>query len=126
MRHRLAVLALVLLPCAAPAEQVTHGWAPRTAEEAQALRLGLALWSLRSGLQNGGTVRQWGRDNLAALSQGGTGNWGAVVQRGDGHSAVLSQSGDGNAHMILQAGRGAQAEVAQEGGELGVTVQIGW
>ncbi len=126
MTRHLAALALALLPSAAWPEQITHTWSPRTSEEAAALRTGLALWSLRGSLRNGGTVRQWGRDNLAVLSQGGAGNWGAVVQGGEGHVARLSQTGTGNAHAIVQAGRGAEAEVDQQGGELGVTVQIGW
>lgn len=123
---RSLVLLLALVPVAAGAETLSATWAPRTARQADALRTGLALYSLREGLRNGGTVRQWGRDNLAALSQSGTGNWGGVVQRGRGHSATLEQSGTGNAHAILQAGRGAEAAVSQRGGEIGLTLQLGY
>lgn len=126
MRRLLAALALAAAPIGADAETLSHTWTPRTSEQAQAIRGALALHSLRKHLRSGGTVRQWGRDNRAALSQSGSGNWGAILQRGDGHSARLEQAGDGNAHAILQAGREAEAEVRQEGGELGVTLQIGW
>ena len=125
MRPSLAVL-LILAPLSAPAETLSRTWTPRTTHEAQALRSGLALHSLRDTLRNGGTVCQWGHDNLAAIRQSGTGNFGAILQRGSSHSAALDQSGDGNGHVILQAGRGAEANVAQRGGELGVTVQLGF
>lgn len=125
MRH-LPALLLALVPLAAPAETLSHSWTPRTTLEADALRAGLVLHSLRDSLRNGGSIRQWGRDNLAALSQSGSGNLGAILQRGDGHSARLDQSGEANAHAILQVGRGAEATVTQRGGELGVTLQLGW
>jgi hypothetical protein len=119
------VVLLVLLPLAAPAETLSTTWTP-TERQAQALRAGLALHALRQDLRSGGTIRQQGRDNFAALRQSGSGNWGGTFQRGSGHSATLDQSGSGNAHVILQAGRGAEASVAQRGGELGMTVQLGY
>jgi hypothetical protein len=125
MHCRLAVL-LVLVPLAAPAETLTATWSPRTAREADFLRGALALHAFRNALRNEGSVRQDGRDNLAALSQSGRGNLGVIRQQGRGHSTVLEQSGDLNAQVILQGGRGAELEVVQEGGEIGVTVQIGW
>ena len=100
MRSLLAALVL-LLPLSAHAETLSYTWSPRSPREAQALRAGLALHSLRDGLRSGGTVLQWGRNNRAALSQSGTGQFGAILQRGNGHSARLDQSGDGNAHAIL-------------------------
>jgi hypothetical protein len=125
MLRALAVL-LLLLPLPAPAETLSRTWTPRTEAQADALRTGLALRALRQDLRNGGTVRQWGRDNLAALRQSGSANWGVIHQRGNDHTATLDQSGSGNAHVILQAGRGAEAHVAQRGGEVGVTVQLGY
>ena len=121
-----AVLLLALVPLAAEADTHSTTWTPRTTRQADALRAGLALHSLRTELRSGGTVRQWGRDNLAALSQSGSGNWGGIYQRGSGHSATLTQSGDGNAHAIVQAGRDTAADVDQAGGEVGLTLQIGW
>ena len=48
MFRPLALLILLgLLPLAAQAETWTRTWTPRTAEEADALRLGLAVYSLR-------------------------------------------------------------------------------
>lgn len=123
----LRVLAiLLLLPLAAPAETLSTTWTPQTKAQADALRAGLALRAMRQDLRNGGSVRQWGRDNLAALRQSGSGNWGGIHQRGTGHRAALDQSGSGNAHVILQAGRNAEAHVVQNGGEVGVTVQLGY
>lgn len=124
MLRTLAIL--LLLPFAAPAETLSTTWTPQTARQADALRAGLALHALRNDLRNGGTVRQWGRDNRAALRQSDSGNWGAIVQRGSGHTATLDQTGAGNAHAIVQAGRSAEAHVAQGGGEIGVTLQLGY
>ena len=125
MRHLLAVV-LALAPLGVQAETLSYTWTPRTAGEADALRAGLMLYSLRENLRNGGTVRQWGSDNFASLSQSGSGNFGTVLQRGDGHDAILEQNGGGNAHAIIQAGRGAEAEVVQRGGEIGATIQLGY
>ena len=126
MRHAIAILALVAVPFCVQAESLSHTWTPRTDGQAQAVRGALALHSLRSRLREGGTIRQWGREIRAALSQSGSGNWGAILQRGDGHDARLKQKGGGNAHAILQAGRETEAEVEQDGDEVGVTLQYGW
>ncbi|TNC52031.1 curlin [Rubellimicrobium rubrum] len=126
MRRVIAIFALAALPLCAQAESLSHTWTPRTEAQAHAIRGALALHSLRSRLREGGTIRQWGRENRAALSQSGSGNWGAILQRGDDHDARLKQKGDGNAHAILQAGRETEAEVEQDGDEVGVTLQYGW
>jgi Curlin associated repeat len=126
MLRPFAVLLVSLAPLAAPADTLSYTWTPRTAEEADALRAGLMLYSLHNELQNGGTVEGWGREHLAALTQPGSANWGAIVQDGNGHSASLTQTGGGNAHAIIQAGEGATAGVTQTGGEAGITVQIGY
>ena len=126
MLRAVAVAIVALAPFAAQADTLSYTWTPRTAQEADALRGGLILYSLHNELRNGGTVRQWGRDNFAALSQSGGGNWGAIVQNGSDHSATLTQTGNGNAHAIVQAGHGASADVTQTGGEAGITVQVGF
>ena len=126
MLRRFAVLLVALAPVVAEADTLSYTWTPSTAEEADAFRAGLMLYSLHNELRNGGTVRQWGRENFAALTQSGGGNWGAIVQNGSGHSATLTQTGGGNAHAIIQAGEGATAEVTQTGGEAGITVQVGF
>jgi hypothetical protein len=124
MLRALAVTMLLASPVTAG--QVEWVWSPRTGDEAAALRTGLALYALREQVRSGGSVRQWGRDNAAALVQRGSGNWGAVVQRGEGHAARLTQEGGGNVGAVVQIGRGARADIAQRGGETGVTVQVGW
>jgi hypothetical protein len=126
MRRSLTILALSLMPFGAAAETLSYTWTPRTAQEAEAIRLGLALYGLRQEIRSGGSIRQWGRDNAAALLQSGEGNWGVIRQRGDGHRATLDQQGGGNAHAVLQAGEGAEATVTQTGREVGVTIQFGF
>lgn len=126
MRCPLPLLLIGLAPLAAPAETLTTTWAPRTEQEAEALRGLLILHALRHDGRSRASVRQSGRDNLAGLSQSGRANLGVIRQRGEGHSATLDQSGDGNAHLLLQAGRGAEAEVAQTGDQIGITLQFGW
>jgi hypothetical protein len=126
MLRFLAVLVLALMPVAAWPETLSHTWTPGSDREIRSVRGALALHSLRSHVREGGSIRQWGRNNRAALSQSGSGNWGVILQHGDDHDATLEQSGGGNAHAILQAGREARAEVTQDGGDVGVTFQYGW
>ena len=126
MLRPLAVLVLAAAPLCGKAETLSRTWTPLTDGQARAVEGALALHSLRSHIREGGSIRQWGRENRAALSQSGSGNWGVILQRGEGHSALLEQTGDGNAHAILQAGRGAEAEVEQDGGDVGLTLQFNW
>ena len=121
MLRPFAVLFLVLAPLAAEAETYSKTWSPRGGRASEALRLAFEAQALRSGA----SILQSGRNNHAALEQSGTGSQGLIVQRGRDHSATLTQTGDANSHAIIQLGRGARTEVAQQGGEAGVTFQYG-
>jgi hypothetical protein len=116
-----AVLLLAAAPLVAEAETLSANWSPRGGRASEALRLAFEAQALRSGV----SVLQSGRNNQAALGQSGTGQQALIVQRGSNHSATLTQTGDPNAYAIVQLGRGGRAEVAQTGGETGVTVQYG-
>jgi len=124
MLRALAITMLLASPVSAG--QVEWVWSPRTGDEAAALRAAFALQALREQMRSGGTLRQRGRDNAAALVQRGGGNRAAIIQSGDGHAARLTQEGGGNVGAVVQIGRGARADITQRGGEIGVTVQIGW
>jgi hypothetical protein len=100
---------------------------PGNAEQARALRTGLALYSLFRDARSGAIVRQRGHDNAAALAQHGRGNTGIIHQRGNNHSGTLEQHGNRNAYGLFQFGRNANGHVVQHGnGQTGATFQFGW
>ena len=100
---------------------------PANAEEAQAMRAGLAIYGIVNGLQNGANITQNGIANLAGIAQNGSGNYGVVHQQGNGHSGTLQQNGNGNAYGVFQFGENTSTDVVQNGnGETGATVVFGW
>ncbi len=102
-------------------------FSPRTAQDAEALDLGLRAYSLYNGLRGGASVRQSGWNNYAGIGQSGSGNLGIIHQEGSGHSASLRQNGNGNSYGIFQFGRGTDANVAQTGnGQSGAALLFGW
>ncbi len=102
-------------------------YVPTNSRDAQDLRVGLALYSLFSGIQKSGSISQRGVDNRAGLAQHGLGNTGVIHQEGRGHSATLSQNGNDNAYGIFQFGKNTSANVGQYGyGQTGATFQFGW
>ena len=118
-----ATFGLAALP--APAENVISlSLTPRTAQEAQVLRLGLALYAIDRGLRSGATIEQIGRNNAAGLVQGRAGNFGLIRQRGLDHTATLDQPGNTGAFAIFQSGKGTTAHVRDSG--TGVLMQYGW
>lgn len=126
----LATAVASTLSLAAPAAQadgtIAFTFTPRTAEEAQALRLGIALYALSRDI-DGAEVRQRGQGNRAEVRQHGRGNLGIVHQDGSGHTSSLTQRGRNNAQVIVQAGRGTSAEVYQRGrGQAGLVFLFGW
>lgn len=121
-----ALSSLSALPAAADGV-LTLNLTPRNQQEADILRLGLALYALDRHIDAGGTIRQFGRDNAAALAQRGQGNWGLVDQRGQGHVGTLSQTGNNNTYALFQRGKGTEAHVTQTGNRgAGVTIQYGF
>ena len=100
---------------------------PRTAQDAEALDLGLRAYSLYSGLRSGASVRQLGWNNYAGIGQTGGGNLGIIRQQGSGHSATLRQNGNDNSYGIFQFGRNTDTNVVQSGsGQSGAALLFGW
>lgn len=120
MKQLPAVLILAGWPACSNAETVTFTWTPETEDEAQTLRLGLALHSLWNDVH----VQQSGQEHTARISQSGHANQATVVQRGRRHTATVVQSEGGNALLLFQIGRGGLAEIGQAGGAAGVAVQL--
>jgi sarcosine oxidase gamma subunit len=121
-------LSLALLAAApAVADSVSLTLVPRTAREAQVMRLALDLYAIHRGLESPATIRQQGQGNAAGLRQSGPGQWALIDQRGSGHQGTIRQTGQGNAWALFQSGRNTQAAVRQSGqGGVGITVVHGW
>jgi len=101
-------------------------YVPTNTEDAQALRTGLALYSLFNGMQNG-TITQYGFNNMAGLAQNGAGNLGVIHQEGQGHNGTLTQNGNNNACGIFQFGQNTSANVNQTGNNgTCATIAFGW
>ena len=101
--------------------------APQNADEANAMRAGMQIYSLFNGIKNGGGIKQNGYNNSAGLGQYGGGNTGIVHQEGSGHSGTVQQHGNDNAYGLFQFGKNTSADVSQYGhGQTGATFQFGW
>ena len=100
---------------------------PRNAQEADALRLGLALYAIHREFRSEAVIDQIGQGNAAGIVQLGQGNLGLIRQRGRDHTATLGQTGTGQAFAIFQNGRGTRADVVQTGpASAGILFQYGW
>ncbi len=130
LKAALAAATLGFATIAAPAHaggSVSVTVAPTNADEAQAMRAGLAIYSVVNGFSGGSGIRQVGFGNAAGLAQNGGGNVGIVHQQGSGHNGTLSQNGSGNAHGLFQFGRNTDSHVARNGnGGTGATFVFGW
>ncbi|MBO6719963.1 MAG: curlin [Rhizobiaceae bacterium] len=106
--------------------QISINLAPANAEQEQAMRVGLGMYALFHGIQNGG-ITQNGSGNAAGLMQNGSGNLGVVHQEGSGHNGTLQQNGNGNACGLFQFGQNTNGHVQQNGnGGTCATLQFGW
>lgn len=113
----------------APAQaagQVSINFAPTTADQAQAVRLGLGMYALFQGIEGGGGITQNGINNMAGVLQNGSGNFGVVHQEGNNHNGTLEQHGNGNSYGLFQFGEGTDAHVDQYGGQTGLGFVFGW
>lgn len=121
------LLAATALPAAAGGS-LSFTVNARSADEAQAIRAGLALYQIAQGVESGAFVHQDGSFNGAAIRQvAGGGSTGVIHQEGNGHAATLDQQGHGQAHGIFQFGNGANANVVQtRNGQAGLTFQFGF
>ena len=121
-----AMLALTPLPTRADTV-ISLQLSPRNAQEADALRVGLALYAIHRNVRSEAGIDQIGQGNVAGIVQLGQGNLGLIRQRGRDHNATLGQTGTGQAFAIFQNGRGTRADVAQTGpASAGILFQYGW
>lgn len=135
-RALMSVLAVALIgtaPMLTPAPAEAHGGSvslhlnPRNADEARALRAGLAIFAIHQDIRSNGHVSQRGVNNAAAIAQRGRGSRAIVHQDGCNHDASIDQRGNNHAYGVFQFGCNTSAHVAQRGrGQTGVTIQYGW
>ena len=119
--------ALLVGPAAAGGS-ISFTYTPTNAQDAQALKMGLTIYSMYQYSQaNGGGITQKGLMNAAGLGQNGSGNLGVIYQNGIGNTGTLQQNGNNNAYGIFQFGHGGNTAVTQNGnGQTGITVQGSW
>ena len=100
---------------------------PRNADEARALRLGLAAFAVHQDIRSNGHVTQRGIDNAAGIAQRGRGHQAIIHQDGCNHDASIDQRGRNHAHGVFQFGCNTSTHVRQRGqSQTGVTIQYGW
>jgi len=100
--------------------------APGNAQEAQALRFGLALFALHQDIESNGHVTQHGANNAAGIYQGSPNSQAIIHQEGNGHDGSISQTGGNNSYGLFQFGEDTSGHVQQTGGQTGVTLLFGW
>ncbi len=123
-----ATLALATLaaPMAMAGGSVSFEINPANADEANAIRLGLALYGIAQAANGSAHVHQQGNGNGAGIAQSGGGNYGVVHQEGNGHTGTLAQNGC-DSYGIFQFGQNTNANVAQGNGcQTGMLIQYGW
>lgn len=99
----------------------------RNADEARALRLGLALYAVHRDVRSNGHVTQNGVNNAAGIVQRGSGSNAIIHQEGRGHEGTITQRGNNHAHGLFQFGRNTTGHVQQQGrAQTGVTILYGW
>lgn len=122
----IALAALTATPASAGGS-VGFEYTPSNPDEANAVRLGLAIYAISRAIKGNASVIQNGTGNAAGIGQFGSGNFGVIEQNGDGHEATLAQGGNNNAYGIFQFGSGTSGHVTQGGnGGTGLLFQAGW
>ena len=124
-----ATLALATPFAAAPAlasGSVSFTVNPTNADEARALRMGLALFALHQDIRTNGHVTQRGVGHAAGIAQGGPNNQAIIHQEGCNHNGTINQTGGNNAYGLFQFGCNTSSHVHQTGGQSGLTLQCGW
>lgn len=117
-------IATLAAPMAMAGGTISFEVNPTNADEANAIRLGLAIYQIANGADPA-HVYQNGNGNGAGIGQSGGGNTGVIHQEGNGHHGTLSQNGC-DSYGIFQFGNGANANVAQGNGcQTGLLFQIG-
>ena len=96
-------------------------------EEAEAIRTGMALYSIINTLEGGAVINQNGFNNMAGIGQNGWGNQGIIHQEGNGHNGTIQQTGNNNAYGLFQFGENTNVQANQFGnGNTGATFVFGW
>ena len=124
-----AVTALLIgISPAMAGGQISIGFAPSDPDQAQALGLGLRMFSVVQGMSaNGGNALQNGNFNAAGFNQNGSNNSGLIVQNGNGHNGTISQNGNNNTCGLFQFGEATNAQCQQNGnGQSGITTVFGF
>ncbi len=121
----LATAAALPMAPALAGNSVSVNFTPSNADEARALRFGLALYALHQDVQANGHVTQHGANNAAGIAQGST-DQAIIHQEGQGHTGTIQQTGGNNAYGLFQFGQNTNAHVDQYGGQTGITLQFGW
>lgn len=126
-----ALAATVIAISAGPAMaagQISIGFSPTDPDQAQALGLGLQVFSLVQGLSStGANVHQNGNGNSAGGNQHGSGNNGLIWQEGDNHDGTIHQNGNNNACGLFQFGNATKAQCLQNGNNnSGITTVFGF
>lgn len=126
-----AVTATLLGLSAAPVMaggQIAIGFSPTDPDQAQALGMGLKMFSLVQGLSaSGANVHQNGNGNSASGTQAGWGNHGLIWQEGNGHNGAIHQNGNNNSCGLFQFGEATDAQCVQNGdNQSGITTVFGF
>lgn len=121
--------ATALAPISAEAGsggQISITIAPQNADEARAMRLGLALFALGQDIDANGHVTQRGVNNAAGIAQGGRNNRAVIHQDGCNNRGTIRQRNGNNAAGLFQFGCNTNGHINQRGGQTGITLQFGW
>mgnify|MGYP001431597197 CR=1 FL=1 len=126
-----AATAVLLGISASPAMaggQIAIGFTPTDPDLAQALGLGLQMFSIMQGMSGtGANAYQNGFGNAAGIAQNGSGNHGVIFQDGNNHNGTVNQNGNNNSCGLFQFGQATNAQCVQNGNnQSGITTVFGF
>lgn len=123
-----ATLVLMGIAPAFAGGQIAIGFSPNDPDQAQALGMGLKMFSIVQGMSaNGANAHQNGNGNAAGFNQNGANNHGVIFQDGNGHNGTISQNGNNNSCGLFQFGQATNAQCMQNGnGQSGITTVFGF
>jgi len=120
-----AMAALTAAPVIA-GQTLTFGYHAKNQKEADAMRAGLAIYTLVNDIHTNGHVTQNGFNNAAGIAQGGGNNRAFIHQNGRNHNGSITQMGGNNSCGLFQFGNGANGHVRQNGGGTCIVIQHGY
>jgi len=118
-----ASTALAAVPASAGGT-ITFGYSAKNQDEANALRLGMALYTLGKDHHDNGKITESGVKNAVDWVNPNT-NTAYVEQNGNGHSGGLALQGGGTKCALIQHGNGATNHVNAGAGDTCVVLGIG-